>query len=175
MAVTPRKPRTPPPCRLVPFDPIWAERIVNWVDSPQEMYWLAPKTRPPLTVREVLRWRNPDHGPYMLLPDTGDVPVAYGELNRLSGARRQYWLGHLVVDPAWRGQGYGLELTRRLLEEAFERRGAQRVTLVVFPENERALACYRSAGMREDGYEWHDFPIYGQRVCLIRLAASRLF
>lgn len=161
-----------PPCRLVPFEPCWAAAVASWPRDAREAYWLAPKTRPPLTADEVLRWRKPGHEPYMLLVPEGDEPVGYGELNRILGAPRQYWLGHLVIAATARGRGLGIHLTRLLLQEAFERRGARRVTLVVFPDNERALACYRAAGMLDDGFEWHRFPAYRRRECLVRLAAS---
>jgi RimJ/RimL family protein N-acetyltransferase len=161
-------------CRLVPFDPVWAEVVVSWVRDAQEAYWLAPKSTPPLTSRELLRWRKPDHNPYLLMDGGRCEPVGYGELNRMTVPRRQYWLGHLLVNPAFRGRGYGVQLTALLLTEAFEQRGAQRVTLVAFPENAPALACYRAAGMVDDGWEWHTFPAYGRRACLVRLAASRL-
>lgn len=172
MAVHPEQTEAPRPLsRLVPFQPHWAADVVTWVRDDQELYWLAPKSRPPLTAAEVLRWHEPDHDPYSLLDAQTGCPVAYGELNRLAGRRREYWLGHLIVDPARRGQGLGIALTRALLEEAFARRGAWRVTLVVFPENRRALACYRAAGLRDDGHEWHRFPARGREELLVRLAA----
>ncbi len=161
-------------CRLVPFDHAWADRVVSWVRDAQEAYWLAPKSVPPLTPAELRRWCRPDHNPFLLVEGQRREPLGYGELNRITGARRQYWLGHLLVDPAFRGRGYGVQLTGLLLTEAFEQRGAQRVTLVAFPDNAAALACYRAAGMVDDGYEWHTFPAYGRRECLVRLAASRL-
>ncbi len=161
------------PCRLAPFEPVWAALVASWARDARETYWLAPKSHPPLTATEVLCWRKPDHHPYELLTGDRREPIGYGELNLLTGAPRQYWLGHLVVDPGYRGRGYGVQLTGLLLHEAFERRGARRVTLVVFPENETALRSYRMAGMVDDGYEWHTFPAYGRRECLVRLAASR--
>ena len=172
MAVYPQQRETSRPAgRLVPFEPAWAPLVVSWVRDDDELYWLAPKSMPPLTSAEVLRWRTPDHEPYALLDGRDGQPVGYGELNRLSGRRREYWLGHLIVDPTRRSRGFGIELTRGLLAEAFEQRGAWRVTLVVFPENERAMACYRAAGLREDGQEWHRFPVRGREELLVRMAA----
>ncbi len=173
MATLPARKPAARPCRLVPFEPAWAERVISWVRGENESYWLAPKSVPPLTSAELLRWCKPDHNPYLLVASDRAEPVGYGEVNRIAGPRRQYWLGHLLVDPAFRGRGYGVQLTALLLAEAFEQRGAQRVTLVAFPENTAALACYRAAGMVEDGWEWHTFPAYGRRACLVRLAASR--
>lgn len=173
MAAHPKTRKEPTPrFRLAPFEPVWAERVISWVRDAREAFWLAPKTPPPLAASEILRWREPGNTPYLLWGATGTAPVGYGELNRLGTGQRFYWLGHLIIDAAQRGRGYGVQLTRLLLEEAFERRGARRVTLVVFPENAAALACYRAAGMRDDGYEWHAFPAYGRRECLLRLAAG---
>ena len=160
------------PCRLARFEPEWAACVISWVRDAREAYWLAPKTAPPLTPEGLLRWQEPGHAPFLLWEMAGTKPVGYGEVNRLNVRQGHYWLGHLVVDPGRRGRGYGVQLTRLLLKEAFARRGARRVTLVVFPENQAALACYRSAGMLDDGYEWHSFPVYGRRECLLRLAAA---
>jgi RimJ/RimL family protein N-acetyltransferase len=163
-----------PPLRLTPFRAEWAGLVVSWVRDAQEAYWLAPKTPPPLTATHVLRWHEPGHNPFALLAAPGEPPVGYAELNTLVRTRRQYWIGHLIVDPDRRGRGLGSTFTQLLLDEAFEERGAQRVSLVVFPENAAASACYRAAGLREDGHEWHTFPAYGTRACLVRWARSRV-
>lgn len=163
--------RAAPVLRLVPFRAEYAERVVGWVHGAQDAYWLAPKAKPPLTAEEVLRWQVPEHEPLALELAGQAAPIGYGELNRLSRARRRYWLGHVIVDPALRGRGYGAEFTRLLLRRAFVQRGAHEVTLVVFPANEAAVACYRAAGFRENGYETHEFAAHGRRERLLRMAA----
>ena len=173
MAAVPQ-PRAPeePQTRLAPFDASHADRVLRWVATPREMYWLAPNTRPPLTARDITGWRKPGHQPFLLLDATNGTPVGYGELNELTGVPGNYWLGHLLVDPEQRGRGFGIALTRRLLERAFVHAGATRVTLVVFPENAAAVRCYERAGMRRDGYEAHHFEIYNRREQLLRMAAD---
>lgn len=91
-------------------------------------------------------------------------------MNRLAGHERTYWLGHLLVDPARRGLGVGRALTERLLRYAFARLNARRVTLVVFPENAVAIACYRAAGLHLDGHESHFFPNCESTVRMVRMA-----
>lgn len=164
---TPAHPET---FRLAPFEPAHAECVASWISTPQEAYWLAPKDPPPIRAAHILAWRRPGREPLELMPADGHDPVAYGELNVLHAARGEYWLGHLIVAPAQRGHGVGRVLTSRLLSRAQRRYGARRVSLVVFPENEAAIACYRAAGFHVDGYEVHELPPYGRRVRLVRMS-----
>ena len=158
--------------RLSAFDEVHAERVVSWVRDAEEAYWLAPRTPPPLTADKVIEWAGLGRQPQMLVDLPDPTPLAYGELNVLQTRQHTYWLGHLIVDPARRGQGLGRLLTSLLLHRAFRVHDARRVTLVVFPENTAAIAAYRSAGMVEDGYELHQFPAYRTRVQLLRFVAT---
>lgn len=56
-------------------------------------------------------------------------------------------LCNIIVDHRRRGQGLGRELLRLALEHCFTCMNAQRVSLGVLEENERALRCYLAAGM----------------------------
>jgi RimJ/RimL family protein N-acetyltransferase len=159
--------------RLEAFDPRRAELVATWVRSQREAYWLAPKTPPPLDGDRIRQWRVPGHEPLQFIESAGTRLVGYGELNVLNANGRHFWLGHLIVDPDARGQGIGLELTQLLLARAFVCRGAQHVSLVVFPDNQPAIACYRAAGLREQGYEEHVFPPHARQVRLIRMSIQR--
>ncbi len=159
--------------RLVPFVSREAERVASWVLSPIETYWLAPRTAPPIRAQTVRDWRGPGRTQW-LLEDQRGCAVGYGEVNVLHGARREFWLGHLIVNPARRGLGFGAELTRRLLQYARDSLLACRVVLVVFPENQAAIRCYESAGLTADGYETQHFAGYGRRGKLLRMAYQTL-
>jgi RimJ/RimL family protein N-acetyltransferase len=174
MAVEPAPQRVLPGAgvHLEPYRRCYAPLVAGWVRSALETYWLAPRTPPPLTAVKVQGWIRPGREPLVLLAVGSGEPVAYGELNVLNGGLGAFWLGHLIVAPEQRGRGVGRELTLHLLRRAFRLRGARRVTLVVFPENKQALACYESVGMRPDGYETHTFPLYRRRARLLRLAAE---
>lgn len=99
------------------------------------------------------------------------IPLAYGEVNLLDRRRREYWLGHLIVDPAQRGRGLGAALARLLARRAFGELSARRVTLVVFRENRSAIRSYRRAGFIDDGFETHAFPAYDRVEDLLRMRA----
>ena len=172
MAATPvAKLTTRQTLRLAAFDERHAARVVSWVQSALETRWLAPRTTPPLTVEKVRAWSQPGRNPFMLVERGNPEPLAYGELNELRRKYSEYWLGHLIVDPQQRGRGLGRQLTELLLQRAFHILAARRVSLVVFPENMAAIATYRSAGMREDGYESHYFAAYKRRERLLRFVA----
>ncbi len=160
--------------RLWPFDARFAPLVSSWISNPTEAYWLAPRTPPPITARRIAAWQVPGSFPLMLTRENGGGPLAYGELNLLNTFRSEYWLGHLIVDPARRGCGLGRELTRLLLERAFERLHATRVTLVVFAENVEAVRCYESLGFIVDGIETHYFPPYRREAELTRMSVRLL-
>lgn len=58
-------------------------------------------------------------------------------------------LGMAILD-GYRGQGLGLRLLERGIEWAGEA-GAHKLTLQVWPHNERAIALYRKVGFVEEG------------------------
>lgn len=171
MAQQPTSSRSQPRYRLRPFAPEHAALVASWAQDPTEAEWVAPRTEPPLTAEKVLDWLRPGTQPFELAAGADDRPAAYGELNVLRERRREYWLGHLVVDPQQRGRGLGALLTRLLIERGLRWHAARRVTLVVFPENAAAIAAYQNAGMRLDGFETHYFQAYDREVQLVRFEA----
>jgi len=151
---------------LRPFDARYASLVAGWVRGEAELLRLAPGTDPPLTPQKVLAWHRSDVNPYLgWLPAAGE-PVAYGEVNYMSRAKHEMWLGHILVAPDRRGMGLGKQLVQRLLDLAFFRFAAQKVCLLVFPDNEAAVRCYESAGMVRAGIEHWRHP---QRRCVYRM------
>lgn len=140
---------------LRPFEPRFAAVVAGWVRSAPELLWLAPSTAWPLTAEKVAAWTATRGRPYLLHPAGEDGPVAYGELNPVVTAPRQMWLGHLLVDNRRRGEGWGRLLTEALVAEAFGRLGAERIILVVFPDNSAAVRCYVRLGFRLRTEEHH--------------------
>lgn len=159
--------------RLRTFDLRDAEVVAGWISSDDEAYRIAPRTPPPLNADAIRGWRSHHHHQFILIHSDSATPLGYGEVNLLNAQRREYWLGHLVIDPAQRGRGYGVILTHRLLEFAFLRCKASAATLVVFQDNQPAIHSYRAAGMIDDGFEQHYFPAYGRQESLLRLRCTR--
>lgn len=158
---------------LAPFEPAMAGRVASWVTSPLEHLWVAPSTPPPLTAEKIIRWQRPEGQPHVLLYTPLATPVGYAEINPLSRDRDHFWLGHIVVDPVQRGRGVGLALVREVIGHAFRALAASRVSLVVFPDNAAAIACYRRAGMEQQAREHHQFAGRGPRYELLRFEIAR--
>ncbi len=137
------------------FDDRDAGSIVGWVASPADLRWLAPSTDWPLTLEKVRAWPRVGGKAYGLHLDGGAEPIGYGELNPMRANPAQLWVGHVVVDPAHQRRGFGCRFVVELARVAFENHKAERLILVVFPANTPALQCYRRAGFRTVGEEFH--------------------
>lgn len=164
------QPTSSGPFRLVRFDPQFAPRVAAWVSSPGELFHLTPTTPPPLTAEKVLAWCRPTDHPFMLMPRGSDCPCGYAELNPMRWHPDQFWIGHVILDPATRGQGVGTQFMELLADMGFETLGAQRLLLIVFPDNEPAIACYRRTGFELCGQEHHRFGPHRRRYRMLRFA-----
>ncbi len=159
--------------RLAPFDERFAGVIAGWVQTVEQLRWLAPSTAAPLTAQKVVGWKRPDGHAFQLIRGEDPVPAGYAELNPMRQDAAHLWLGHVVVDPNLRGRGLGRALVRDVVATAFNRLDAGRISLVVFPNNIPAIQCYLRAGFALEGEEYHRFGDKGPRYRLLRLEVRR--
>ncbi|MCO6438402.1 MAG: GNAT family N-acetyltransferase [Phycisphaerae bacterium] len=159
--------------QLCQFDDRLAPVLLRWVDSPRVLRWLAPSVERALTPDMVLEWRRKGGRPLCLVRHPGPTLLAYGELNPMRHQPGHYWLGHILVDPVKRGKGIGTRFIRAMERYAFRSMGALQLSLVVFPDNRSAIACYGRAGFRSVGEEHHRFLPSGPMHCLLRMTLMR--
>lgn len=138
------EPYRSPVTRLVPFRPEHAASIVSWIRNDRELFLVAPRTPPPLTVAKVRGWTGEGDRPIVLT--AGVRVVGYAELNRLDHLPAHLWIGHFVIDPEFRRRGYGTVLLNGLLNSAFASLDVWEVSLTVFPQNVGAIAFYERFG-----------------------------
>lgn len=158
--------------RLEPFAPVHAPVVASWIGDGAEAYQLAPRTAPPIDAEKIVAWGYDGAQQFLLMQAGEAAPLGYGELSVLNAARREFWIGHVLINPQQRGEGLGTALARLLLHRAFVRLEATRVSLVVFPDNAAAIACYRAAGFFPEGFEIHAFPSYSRSDKLLRMIAQ---
>lgn len=159
--------------RLTRFDALYAPLLAAWVRTEQDLTWLAPGTRPPLTSAKIAAWGSERPCRYLYWRPDMDVPSAYAELNPMPNVPDQLWVGHFLVDPVCRGRGIGRAFMARLLELAFLQHGCAGVLLVVFPDNPAAIRCYEQSGMVAIGNESRWFAATNRRHDFIRMAIDR--
>lgn len=66
-------------------------------------------------------------------------------------------LKYVIINPEYRGKGFGQEMIRLVVKYAFEITNAQSVQLNVFPENARAKKCYEAVGFQERKIDLNSF------------------
>jgi RimJ/RimL family protein N-acetyltransferase len=157
---------------LCDFLPQSARTVAAWARDPQELFWLAPSTPPPLTPAKVLAWIGSDVCPLLLCRDQCDHPLGYLEINLMPGQPGHLWMGHCVVDPDHRGCGLGRVMVDLALDDAFARGRAESVSLVVFPDNQAAVACYRAAGFAVVGEQVKDFATSDRPHRMLRMCIT---
>lgn len=150
-----------------------APSVAAWVRDPRELFWLAPSTPPPLTAAKVLSWLGSDVSAFLLCRDQATDPLGYLELNLMPSQTTHLWLGHCVIEPSHRGCGLGSLMVALALDDAFHRRKAKSVSLVVFPENLAAVACYRRAGFVTEGEQFKEFRTTGRTHRMLRMSITR--
>ena len=143
--------------RIQPYRPYDAQTILPWIGDEKAFYfWSADRyDRYPITPQDVnaLYIREEAQGPfYPMSVYDGKNMVAHFIL-RCPAAEKpeELRLGFVILDPDYRGQGFGKEFVRQAVEYAFASMGAKRITLGVFRENEAAYGCYRACGFAETG------------------------
>lgn len=172
---------------LSSFAPHHADYVCKWVRNENELRLLAPSAEWPLTPDKVIGWKQNGGRVYVLTEsketDSGSqlenvalsrsLPIAYGELNPMRNDRGHLWLGHVIISPDLRGRGVGLAFVQSLTRRAFNELNARHISLIVFPDNAPAIRCYKAAGFRETGDEFHYCASVDARVRLVRMEAAR--
>ena len=160
-------------CLLADFDRDFAPMVASWVYSDRELFWLAPRTEPPLTSGKVIAWCTPASSPLLLWHNDENDPIGYAELNFMPGEKTHLWIGHCLIRPDRRGMGFGHRIVELLLREAFDRRRALAVSLVVFPDNAAAIRCYRTAGFVHVREQFKYMPATGRQHCMLEMRIRR--
>ncbi len=150
------------------FEPPDATKIAEWVETDEELHWLAPNTSAPLTAEKVIAWKKPRGVALVARTAVDRDLIGYAELNPMKNETAHLWIGHVIVHPQWRG-GTGQAFVRALVGYAFEHLGGVRISLVVFPKNRVAIRCYRRIGFLIAGDEYHAFGTSNTRQRLLRL------
>jgi RimJ/RimL family protein N-acetyltransferase len=99
--------------------------------------------------------------------------VGYLHIQNINGIHRSAELGIRIGHEKNRGNGYGTEALTMALDYCWRHLNLNRVGLIVFRNNPRAIGSYKAAGFRVEGRLKKFFFIDGAWVDVLIMAALR--
>ncbi len=130
------------------------ERDHRWMNDHEVTQYLL--SRYPISLAAEEKWLEENSGSSFggvrLAIETKDgVHIGNLDLRHVDPQDRRAALGIMIGEKEYWGRGYGTDAIRTLLRLAFGEMNLNRVWLTVHEFNERAIACYRKCGFREEG------------------------
>lgn len=116
--------------------------------------WLVPVSPDRYSLDLVLKYRAPRQDPLyagrLTFKVMYDKDQFIGFVGYYMKNNQEGFLNFLDVNPDYRGKGYAEKLARCAMDQMIQK-GAQRITLVTYPHNVRALKLYNRLGFKETG------------------------
>ena len=142
--------------KLRALEPEDLEDALRWVNDREVTLWLT-SLRYPVSRKDEQKWiddmpTNSFADGVQLAIETKDgTHIGDINLHRTNPEDRKAGLGIMIGEKDHWSNGYGTDAVRTFLQLAFDEMNLHRVWLHVFPDNERAIACYVKCGFREEG------------------------
>jgi RimJ/RimL family protein N-acetyltransferase len=99
--------------------------------------------------------------------------IGYVQINGINSVHRSAELGIRIGEEKNRGHGYGKEALRLTVDFCWQHLNLNRLQLVVFKHNQRAVSAYRSAGFKKEGLLKKAAFVGGEWADLILMAMLR--
>ena len=134
------------------------DELITWITSERELVtWGGTRFQWPLDRAQLENYitrRLANNIQYIIFKAlhsetkemVGHIELATIDFNNLSAT-----IVHVLVKPELRNKGYGTEMTRKVLEFAFDYLHLHRVDLIVLDSNKPAVTCYQKLGFKEEG------------------------
>lgn len=146
--------------------------IATWLRTEEELYkWSSDRfNKFPLEENDIEENYEPQFPTGRFFPLTaedeegnviGHFIIRYPREDDDSSVR----FGFVIVDPEYRGKGYGKEMLLLGVDYVKEKLGAKRIDLGVFENNEGAKRCYEAVGFKEYSVRDCELPI-GNWKCI---------
>ena len=135
-----------------------AFRPVNFKDL---IAWCDTAGKDPTRVMLAIRQRN------------DPKIIGYLNIQNISAVHRSADIGIRIGEEKHRGKGYGTEALAIGLDYCWKHLNLERVGLIVFRQNVRAIAAYKTVGFKKEGLLKNLLYVDGGRVDVLVMAAFR--
>jgi RimJ/RimL family protein N-acetyltransferase len=156
-----------------PFRKNDAMLIKDWCKDEETFYkWSAGRLgKYPVTSERLLgelygRDDNDGYFPFTAFDENG--PAGFFILRKPGSSMYELRFGFIIVNPDYRGKGYGRAMLALGIKYAKEIYGADRLSIGVFENNLPAIRCYKSAGFKETG-AFEEYSIMDEKWKCIEL------
>lgn len=164
--------------RLRPFKTCDIPYILNWLkDERTFTLWSANRFTYPLTEEQLINHKrmvdeDPNAWDFVALNDEGTV-IGFFIMRLADYVKESVRLGFIIVDPSYRGHGYGKEMLSLAKAYAFTILNVKQMTLGVFANNESAHRCYQSVGFKDFSVEKDSLSFYDEKWTLIEMVNKK--
>jgi RimJ/RimL family protein N-acetyltransferase len=117
--------------------------------------------------------KDPSRVMFAIRKRTETAIIGYLHIQNISSVHRSADIGIRIGEEKNRGHGFGKEALTMALDYCWQHLNLNRVGLIVFRNNPRALSAYKAAGFRVEGRLKKFFFIDGAWVDVLLMAAFR--
>ena len=141
------------------------EGVCGLIDSEEELFWVYPNGKYPLTVSQVVKLSK-ERNELTVAVDDNEV-IGFANLYNFK-PNKVAFIGNVVIDKRHRGKGLGKEIISYMLGKATEKYNLPEVRISVFSDNVPALLLYSTFGFFPYEIEERKNP-KGVRAALIHM------
>ena len=153
-----------------------AWKLFKWINQREDVVFNSPYR--PITRSQHRKWfeaiiRNREVVIFGIHKKAGRRLIGVCQLHSISSIHRNAELQIRIGDKGERGNGYGRESVKMLVEFGFKDLNLERIGLHVFATNGRAIGLYKKAGFKVEGRLRRAAHIDGSYVDIILMGMLR--
>lgn len=118
--------------------------ICSFPQTPEELLYISPRSKFPLTPEQILRLLENRYEPTVLIEEQTEQVVGYANFYEETGGT--LWLGNVIVAPSYRGRGAAQKLIQTMVDIARDKYERKQIHLSCHNTNSRGLAFYHKLG-----------------------------
>lgn len=132
----------------------------------------------PVNLRDVIAWceaagKDPSRVMLAVRQRTDPKIIGYVHIHNINAVHRSADIGIRIGEERHRGRGYGKQALGIALDYCWDHLNLERVGLVVFRQNARAINAYKAVGFKKEGLLKRLLYVDGCWIDIVLMAAFR--